>query len=250
MKNYRRTNIINRFSALTTSFKGEFTPLYQRKRNLSLVLSTVIQPRSNENEANWLESLLEIWHQGAMVFDSRGRVGQATEFTEKMLAKYFPDEETESNGLPVKLAEWMEDHKFSGSGDGVSMTYEPFVIENDDGELRIRLIVDNRKRRKTLLLRETVQIQPESLMALGLTKRESEVLFLIAKGKTNSEIGILLGISKRTVQKHVEHIYIKLGVETRTAAMLRVNELNPNFTSEGFLFDDEEIIFDHETPEV
>ena len=40
-------------------------------------------------------------------------------------------------------------------------------------------------------------------------------------GKTDAEIAALLGLSPRTVQKHLEHIYIKLGVETRTAAVMR-----------------------------
>ena len=51
-----------------------------------------------------------------------------------------------------------------------------------------------------------------------LTGREVEVLTWVAKGKTNRDIGEILGMSPRTVNKHLEHIYVKLGVETRTAA--------------------------------
>lgn len=57
-----------------------------------------------------------------------------------------------------------------------------------------------------------------SLEDYGLTPREREVLFWIAEGKTNSEIAIVLGLSSHTVHKHVDHILLKLGVETRTAA--------------------------------
>lgn len=57
--------------------------------------------------------------------------------------------------------------------------------------------------------------------AEGLTPRENEVLHWLAHGKTDAEIAALLGLSPRTVQKHLEHIYIKLGVETRTAAVMR-----------------------------
>lgn len=56
----------------------------------------------------------------------------------------------------------------------------------------------------------------------GLTRREVEVLDLVADGRTNAEIGQLLGTSPRTVQKHLEHIFEKLGVDTRTAAAVRV----------------------------
>lgn len=54
--------------------------------------------------------------------------------------------------------------------------------------------------------------------AYRLTEREVEVLTWVAKGKTNRDIGDILGMSPRTVNKHLEHIYVKLGVETRTAA--------------------------------
>ena len=52
----------------------------------------------------------------------------------------------------------------------------------------------------------------------GLTTREAQVLEWLAKGKTNRDIGEILGLSPRTVNKHLEHIYEKLGVETRSAA--------------------------------
>ncbi|MBB2896011.1 response regulator transcription factor [Pseudomonas sp. AS2.8] len=51
-----------------------------------------------------------------------------------------------------------------------------------------------------------------------LTGREVEVLHWVACGKTNRDIGDILGLSPRTVNKHLEHVYVKLGVETRTAA--------------------------------
>lgn len=51
-----------------------------------------------------------------------------------------------------------------------------------------------------------------------LTAREVDVLEWLALGKTNRDIGEILGLSPRTVNKHLEHVYVKLGVETRTAA--------------------------------
>ena len=57
-----------------------------------------------------------------------------------------------------------------------------------------------------------------SLEQYQLTPRETDVLAWVAKGKTNRDIGEILGMSPRTVNKHLEHIYVKLGVETRSAA--------------------------------
>ncbi len=54
--------------------------------------------------------------------------------------------------------------------------------------------------------------------AFGLTAREAEVLCWVIKGKTNRDIGDILDLSPRTVHKHLEHVFAKLGVETRTAA--------------------------------
>jgi DNA-binding CsgD family transcriptional regulator len=64
----------------------------------------------------------------------------------------------------------------------------------------------------------------DAMCALGLTPREAHVLFWVAQGKTNPQIGLILGVSRRTVQKHLEHTFQKLGVETRTAAIVRVME--------------------------
>ncbi len=57
------------------------------------------------------------------------------------------------------------------------------------------------------------------LRAYGLTKREAVILGWAAKGQTNRDIALILGISKRTVEKHFERIYDKLGVETKMAAV-------------------------------
>jgi len=60
---------------------------------------------------------------------------------------------------------------------------------------------------------------PEALLALGLTPREAEILSWVVQGKTNPEIGIILGIQLTTVKKHLESTFQKLGVENRTAAV-------------------------------
>ena len=63
------------------------------------------------------------------------------------------------------------------------------------------------------------------LAEAALTPRETEVLSWLAKGKTNRDIGEILGTSPRTVNKHLEHIFEKLGVETRTAAAAIAGQL-------------------------
>jgi len=65
---------------------------------------------------------------------------------------------------------------------------------------------------------------PAALLRLGLTTREAEVLFWIAQGKSNPDIATILGAGVRTVHKHVEHVFQKLGVETRAAAAIAAHE--------------------------
>ena len=72
----------------------------------------------------------------------------------------------------------------------------------------------------------------ESMMGqFKLTAREAEVLYWVAKGKTNRDVGDILGASPRTVTKHMEHILPKLGVETRTAAAALVLARVPGFSA-------------------
>jgi len=70
-------------------------------------------------------------------------------------------------------------------------------------------------------------------LSLQLTAREAEVLYWVVKGKTNKDIGDILGSSPMTVKKHLERVFVKLGVETRTAAagkaLGRIRQLQPQF---------------------
>jgi CheY-like chemotaxis protein/DNA-binding CsgD family transcriptional regulator len=81
---------------------------------------------------------------------------------------------------------------------------------------------------------DTAVIEAMSL-SFKLTPKEAEVLYWVVKGKTNKDIGDILGSSPMTVKKHLERVFVKLGVETRTAAagmaMARIRQLHPQFES-------------------
>ena len=62
---------------------------------------------------------------------------------------------------------------------------------------------------------------PPAGTKLGLTKREEEVLSWVATGKTNAEVAQILWLAPSTVRKHLENVYAKLGVGTRTGAVAR-----------------------------
>ncbi len=86
-----------------------------------------------------------------------------------------------------------------------------------------------------IIMREVSDESVIEAMSLSfkLTTREAEVLYWVVKGKINRDIGDILGSSPMTVKKHLERVYSKLGVETRTAAagmaMGRIRQLHPQF---------------------
>ncbi|RCN57137.1 hypothetical protein C4900_08360 [Acidiferrobacter thiooxydans] len=69
-------------------------------------------------------------------------------------------------------------------------------------------------------MREEDPVHAQQVLArdFALSDREAEVLVWVAYGKTNADIADILGMSPRTVNKHLEHIFLKMGVETRGAA--------------------------------
>ncbi len=66
---------------------------------------------------------------------------------------------------------------------------------------------------------------PAALLTLGLTPRQAEVAYWVAQGKTNPEIAIILGASPRTIDKHMERIFARLGVENRSALTFATTDL-------------------------
>jgi DNA-binding CsgD family transcriptional regulator len=94
-------------------------------------------------------------------------------------------------------------------------------LELDCGPARVRLRLLRKDGHRIIVIEETGHtVTPDQLASLGLTRRETEVLSLVAEGKTNEEIGCILGCHLRTIKKHLERIYIKLGVENRAAAAM------------------------------
>ena len=131
---------------------------------------------------------------------------QASEWMEK----YFPDEQIVPNVLPAPIREWLS-RALTQLPNAESM-----VVEH--GGDCLHLTLSQRDRELLLLLQEKHEAAPPSLEVYQLTPRELDVLTWLARGKTNRDIAEILGMSPRTVNKHLEHIFVKLGVETRSAA--------------------------------
>ncbi len=171
-----------------------------------------------------LSAALETSECGVIAMDSDGRIAFVSEFARQLLNAYFPAERGLADSLPEPLSSWLRQGRNDSRNGEFQMPLTPLKIVNQIGELTVRQTYNHQTRESTLLLEARSHPSPEKFEILGLTKRESEILFLIAQGKADGDIAQLCGISSRTVHKHVANIYTKLGVETRTAAMLRALE--------------------------
>lgn len=145
------------------------------------------------------------------------------------ISTYFPDFSTRGAILPPLLQQWVSDHRAAVVDDIEAIL--PLQIAGRDATLRIRFSKGERSGDLLLILDEIRYATATTPMAqFSLTPREHDVLDWLSKGKTNRDIAEILGMSPRTVNKHLEHIFIKLGVETRSAAVALNVALNLGLT--------------------
>lgn len=172
-----------------------------------------------------LSSTLDTEACGVVALNSKGVPIFISEFAHLVFRKYFAGEKYASDALPETLSDWIKKNDLPIKSTEFYVPAPPLKIANQNGEITARLAVNRQTGERTLMLDEKQSHSARDFEVLGLTGREAEILLLITQGKSDSVIAILCGISLRTVHKHVEHIYQKLGVETRTAAMLRGLEI-------------------------
>jgi DNA-binding CsgD family transcriptional regulator len=174
-----------------------------------------------------LESALEGSAGGAILLDAEGQVRLVTAQARRWLDAYFEHPHGSGGDLPEELGGWISRHtNKDGRESGLTSPVPPLEKMCPKGRLLVSFLRDELTDCSMLLMREELAISANVMETLGLTKREAEILWWAAQGKTNPEIAILCGISNRTVHKHLEHIYQKLGVETRTAAARKILVLN------------------------
>jgi DNA-binding NarL/FixJ family response regulator len=143
-----------------------------------------------------------------------GKLIWATPQAQKLLSDSLGAAGKDDLTLPAALRQWLE-HVQGIKGGSKSTASFP-----DHPELRLHYMGNDGPNEYLLRLAKDTggELPPEFSSELGLTTREGEVLSWLSKGKTNRDIAQILGLSPRTVDKHLEQIYAKLGVENRTSA--------------------------------
>ncbi len=145
-----------------------------------------------------------------------GKIMWATPQAQKLLSDALSPDSDDDVVLPDPIPQWLDQARKGKAGSKAAiMTALP-------GNEQLRLQYMGRLGANEFLLRlakdSGTETPAEFSSELGLTTREGEVLSWLSKGKTNRDIAQILGLSPRTVDKHLEQIYSKLGVENRTAA--------------------------------
>jgi DNA-binding response OmpR family regulator len=171
---------------------------------------------ANARLANSARAALDASGRYLLASNTAGGVLWCTPQTAKLLGLAFVDFHGEGYMLPSDVREWLQRRaRRESASDQVALSSPTssiklqlsYVGQIAPDEILLRLLESEFENDDLVLKRK-----------LQLTQRESEVLMWIARGKSNRDIAEILNLSPRTVNKHLEQIYAKLGVENRASA--------------------------------
>lgn len=179
--------------------------------NTDELLARMKVHQSNAHQTSSAYKALESTGQFLLSIDNDGGIYWATPRSLALLARAGvpPDQFTEAMGK--QLVTWLASGRKPGEKinfSGLDYDLKAVFMNDLNSDEKLIKLLDAQKSADHEVLREH----------LNLTVRESQVLLWISNGKSNSEIAEILQMSPRTVNKHLEQIYPKLGVENRTAA--------------------------------
>lgn len=169
-----------------------------------------------QRAATSFEVAAEAHGHGFIRVNKAGAVTDSTALAGHFLHKYFDHPPHTQKSLPSQLQAWLR----TGSPEEViGNRLQPLIVLKGAAKLVVRAAQEGAH---YILLLAEQKLPPTShdLSPLGLRPREREILFWMCHGKSNPEIATILSVSVRTIHKHNENIFRKLGVENRHAAML------------------------------
>ena len=145
-----------------------------------------------------------------LLLDRLARIELATPGARRLLG----DLGVSSDRLPPDLRGWLAEHRHKRS------RTEPLVLQRNGGSVLVRLLPARAHDSRDILLLEggAGELSVGALRGLGLTEREAETLRWIALGESAGEAAERMGASRRTIDKHLQNVYAKLGVTSRAEA--------------------------------
>lgn len=201
-----------------------------RERTIAVHLRNhLLQASRNVGAIEALRMRLAQWERVAaavgmtlLVVSEQGKIIEATPDASRLLERYF-DWRTYASGLaPQTVRRWVASQAARIRGADVDfLPPKPLVAELEGSRLILKLYPHERPDSFLIVICERRRPEPQALCRLGLTQRQAEVLWCVVRGDNNATIATRLSISPRTVHKHLERIFVQLGVETRTEAALK-----------------------------
>jgi DNA-binding CsgD family transcriptional regulator len=164
-----------------------------------------------------MNTRMEADGEGLVLADTEGRLVDRTPGAADLLGRWFPS--TEPTQMPQALADWLAVRGHPGPA-------WPLILDRDGSRLLARRLPGPDHSLTSVLLTEPpVGRARNALLTVGLTGRQADVVAIMADGASNADIAERLDISIRTVDKHLQRAFDKLGVENRTAAANLVRQL-------------------------
>ena len=155
-----------------------------------------------------LEEGLDTLGRHVVVLDPHGRVEFATDGARRMLG------EKNAAHLVSEVKGWL------AAQPNPRAAAQPLVLHGDDGDILVRVLPTHREDQRQVLLLEggTGELTASALRGFGLTARQAQTLRWVSLGNSPSQTASEMGIARRTVDKHLQNIYAKLGATTLSQA--------------------------------
>ncbi len=209
---------------------------------LVLVSSSLSGEAASERVARQARNALDAFGYASITVRARdGRMMWQTPLARDLLAAWYGEEVARRpEHVPQAVVAWLRRHLVQAQAEPPA---EPprLVLEAGSRRLTFRLHLRTGDADEDCGGEWLIVMREESdaavieaiRLSFGLTAREAEVLHWVVKGKINRDIADIVGSSPATVKKHLERVFAKLGVETRTAAAAmalgRLRALHPQF---------------------
>lgn len=195
----------------------------ERERSLlNVVRPHLAQAYENAIFTSQISRAMEVANLGMAVVTSQGQIKTITPTAERWLGEFFDRPTEPGRRLPERLwARVNQELALRRDDNLIPPLAAPWEVCRDGRRLLVRMSIDDNQDSCLLVLeKQQTQFSPNGLMTLGLARREAEVLFWVAQGKTNQEVGKLLDLSYGTIKKYIDRIYDKLGVTNRVEATM------------------------------
>ena len=195
---------------------GDFTE--EERLMLDILLPHLSLAYQSSKRLTEFETALDTLDQGVLLTSRDGNIRFLSSKARTLLERYYGPKAALQ--LPDEIKRWLlQSLAHFDDQSNLAKPLGPFCRARENARLTLEMVNQRDGDQLRIVLSESAdQYDTNRRQKLGLSPKESDVLLWLARGKSNHDISVILGISTSTVCKHVEKILAKLHVENRTAA--------------------------------